>query len=140
MAFNSTAKIASGALVKVSISAVLTTIVNVFRISHGEASLNLQDVTEHGNTSGYMEHISGLQDGDEITLDIFFLPSATTHKKLLAINDVATLTAFSIVYPDTSSNTWTFNAWVMGITKKLDIGKPMEATVRLKVEGPQSQA
>lgn len=130
------AKISNGTLFKINTSgSTYATVPNTYRIAHPGARIDLVDVTTHDDSSNYREHILGLQDGDNVTCDIHLLLSNSLHQQLRTANEAGTLTNFKIVYPDSSSNTCTFAAYVMNIARRADVGQPMMQAVTLKVEG-----
>lgn len=122
---------------------VFTTIAEVQNISGPSLSLEMIDVTNHSSTAGWKERIGGLLDGGEVTFDINFQPTASTHNYSAGlVKDMVNRTRrnFKIVFPDGSSTTWTFSALVSKFQSKAPVNGQLSASVSLMITGQPTLA
>lgn len=120
-----------------------TTIAEVQDISGPSFSLDTAEVTSHGSTGGWKEYIGTLLDGGEVSFDINFLPTETTHgyaSGLLKDMVNKTVRNFQIVFPDAASTTWTFAALITGFETSEPVGDQLSASVTLKITGQPTLA
>src|SRR5687768_227094 len=76
-------------------------IANVTNISGPSRSRETIDVTAHDSPDQYMEFIGGLKDGGEVSLDINYDPSETTHDLDLDFEDVVPRNYQIVILPGT---------------------------------------
>ena len=122
---------------------VFTTIAEVQNISGPSLSLEMIDVTNHSSTAGWKERIGGLLDGGEVTFDINFQPTTSTHSYSAGlVKDMVNRTKrnFKIVFPDGSSTTWTFSAFVSKFQSKAPVNGQLSASVSLMITGQPTLA
>jgi predicted secreted protein len=132
---------AFGTLVKIGDGAVsesFTTIAELRKIGGPKLKLETIDVTVHNTTEPWRQFIGGLLDGGEVTVDLNFIPSDSTHNPttgLLAdmINRVQR--NFQMVFPDAGLTTWAFTALVIGFDMSSEPSSVLMATVTLKISG-----
>lgn len=132
------AKLSNGSLLKVGDGAgpeVFTTIPEVMRLSGPAVRFDLLDVSSHDTVGLFREFIPGFSDGDAINSDINWRPGNAIHKAVRIDAYAATRRNFKIVYPDTADNTVTVGAFVEDYTPNADVGRPMTASLRMKVTG-----
>lgn len=115
------------------------TIAEVQDISGPGLSRDTIEVTHHQSPNRWREFIKSLKDGGEITFNINYIPTDTTHKTSTGIladfaNDT-TIDTWSLVFPDVGATTWTFPAFVTGFEPKEPIDDRLNADITLKVAG-----
>jgi len=116
-----------------------TPIVQISNISGPGLSLDTEDVTTHDSTAAFEEVVGTILRTGEVTLDIVYDPATATHKYAaggLPYDMVSrTANAYSIVYPDAASTTWTFNALVTGFEPSAPHDGSLTASVKMKLTG-----
>lgn len=138
---------AFGTLLKIGDGATgtegFTTIAEVSNISGPNLSLETIEVTNHSSTAGWKERIGGLLDGGEVTFDLNFQPTATTHSYSAGlVKDMVNRTKrnFKLVFPDGSSTTWQFAALVSKFSPKAPVNGQLSASVSLMISGQPTLA
>jgi predicted secreted protein len=129
---------AYGTLLQMEIAMVMTTIAELTDISGPTLEADELDVTSHSSVDGYREFIQGLKDAGEVSIEGNFLPANNTHDAstgLLSIYDSGEVTGFQIVFPDTDSTTWEFDAIVTGFEPTAPVEEVLTFTASLKVTG-----
>ena len=137
-AFGTLLKIGDGAA-----SESFTTIAEVSNIGGPGLGLDPIDITNHSSTGGWKEFVGGLLDGGEVSLDINYDPTHATHDASTGlIKDMTdrTVRNFQLVFPDTSSTTWTFAALVTAFETSEPVDDKLAASVTLKVSGQPTLA
>lgn len=114
---------------------VFTTIANVTSISGPSFALDTIDVTAHDSANGIREFVAGLVDVGEISLDLNFDPSETTHTGLRddLINRIAR--HFKLVFPVSPAVTWSFTALVTAFSLNEPMDDKLSGSVTLKISG-----
>lgn len=121
---------------------VFTTIADVTAINGVNITRDTIDSTTHDNSSGFRTFIGGLADGGDVTIDINFDPTASTHidatgilSKLVASSLPSATTNFRIVYGSSLSKRWNFAGIVTGFSPAAPVGDKLSASVTIKVSG-----
>lgn len=133
---------AFGTLLKIGDGAspeVFTTVAELRTISGPTLTAETIDVTTHNTPTPFRRYISGLLDGGEVTFDINFIPTDTTHgysTGLLKDMTDRTRRNFQIVFPDTGTTTWLLPTVITGFEMSSDPADVLMASVTLKVAGP----
>ena len=116
-----------------------TTVAGVTNISGPGLTLETIDVTNHSSTSGWREHVGGLKDGGEVSLDIVYDPAEATHMNasggLLYELDQGTSESFSLTFSDTGATVWSFTAFVTSFEPSGAVADGLTAAVTLKITG-----
>lgn len=118
------------------------TIAEVKDISGPSMELATEDVTSHSSTNGWREFIATLLDAGEVSFDINFVPTATTHSYSAGLlKDYANKTKrnFQIVFSG-GSPTWTFSAFVTGFEPSMPVEGANTASITLKITGQPTLA
>ena len=137
---------AFGTLIKIGdgeASETFTTIAEVTNIGGPGLKLDTEEVTHHGSTGGYKEHVATLLEAGEISLDLNFIPTNATQSQtsgLIADMVARTLRNFQLVFPDSGSTTWTFAAYVTSFQPAAPVGGKLAASVTLKPSGQPTLA
>lgn len=134
-----------GTLLKVGDGAApenFTAIAEVKDISGPSFSLGTEEVTNY-SSNGWREFVATILDAGEISFDINFIPSETTHDVttgLLADMVNKTKRNFQIEFPDTGATTWTFAAYVTGFELSEPVEGALGASVTLRITGQPTLA
>ena len=124
-------------------SEVFTTIAEVTNISGPSLSLEMLEVTNHSSTAGWKERIGGLLDGGEVSFDLNFIPTNSTHSYSAGlVHDMVGRTRrnFKIVFPDGGSTTWTFAAFVNKFAPNAPVNGQLSVSVGLMITGQPTLA
>lgn len=114
---------------------VFTTIPEVLKLSVPGEKFDLLDISSHDNPTIYRRFMAGFSDGGVLTAEIHWTPANSVHAALQTDNHNVTLRNFKVVFPATPNNTASFSAYVEDISPNGDVGKPLTATVRLRIAG-----
>lgn len=112
---------------------VFTTIPEVRSINGPDGSASEIDVSDLSSTS--REFRMGLQDEGSITLDMMFIPGNTVHAGLRTDRANRTLRNFQLVFTDSPATTWSFAAYVQGLSVSNDLDAVTTASVTLRISG-----
>ncbi len=119
-----------------------TTIAEVQDIGGPAFSLDAVEITHHGS-GGWREYIAGLLDAGEISFDLNFEPTETTHgytAGLLKDMTDKTTRNFQLVFPDAGNTTWEFAALITGFEVNEPVGDKISASITLKITGQPTLA
>lgn len=115
-----------------------TEIAQITSISGPGLSLDTTDVTEHDG-DGWEEVVPTILRSGEITFDIVYDPSETTHKDssggLLYDMRTRALTAYTLTFPTSPSKSIGFSAYVTGFEINAPVDGALTASVTLKPSG-----
>lgn len=116
-----------------------TTIAGVTNIAGPGLSLDTEDVTTHDSPGAWEEVVATILRSGEIKLDIVYDPAHATHKYAAGglLYDLAsrTIVAYTLVFPDTATTTWSFNAFVTGFEPEAPVEGALTASVTFKISG-----
>jgi predicted secreted protein len=115
------------------------TIAELRTISGPSLSAETIDVTTHNTATPFRRHIAGLLDGGDVSFDINFIPTETTHgygAGLLKDMTDRTRRNFQIIFPDTGTTTWLLPAIITAFAMSSDPADVLKASVTIKVAGP----
>ena len=120
-----------------------TTIAEVKDISGPSLSLATEEITNHSSPGGWREFIGTLLDAGEVTFDINFIPTHSTHNAstgLIAdmVNKVKR--NFQLVFPDAGNTTWNFTALITGFELSEPVEGTLSASVTLRITGQPTLA
>ncbi|MFE9737342.1 phage tail tube protein [Streptomyces sp. NPDC006477] len=112
---------------------VFTAIANVSNVGGPSLSRNTVDVTAHDSPEGWAEHVGGIKEGGEATVDVNYDPAA--HDTLIAdFNDVDPRN-YKIVFPDPDATTWSFAAVMTGFQPTAPVDGKLSASLKFKLSG-----
>lgn len=117
-----------------------TAIAQVKSFNGVEIESVLSDITAHDSPGGYDEHIpSGRFNTSAIELELVFDIAQATHANssggLVHAMLNKTLLAYQIIFPDTSTTTWTFDAYINKIKMESEQEAHFKAMVTMKPTG-----
>ncbi len=119
-------------------------IAGVKSISGPGISVDTEDVTTHGQSHYWEEVIATIIRSGEITLDIVYDPADSTQKYAAGglLHDLVSREAvtYSLVFPDTGTTTWTFDAFVTGFEPSAPVDGSLAGSVTLKPTGEMTLA
>ena len=104
---------------------------------------DMQETTPHSPTGHkWRKFISGLRDGGEVTFDINYEPTETTHgtSGLLGELDEDELRNWELVFPDAGSTTWSFSGAVTGFNPSNPVEGVQTASISIKISGKPTLA
>lgn len=117
---------------------VFTTIAEVRNVSGPTQSLNTFDVTHQSSPGGVMERAAGLLDPGQVTFEVNWLPSDATQSASAGLErdmNNKTRRNFKVVFPNASSTTCTFPAFVTAVSPTAPLNDAMRANVTLQIAG-----
>lgn len=120
-----------------------TTIAEVKDIRGPGFTTNFTDVTSHDSPDYTREFISGLRDPGEVTFSVNFVPTNPTHNLsagLMSLQQNRTKRNYKLIFPDVSTTTWTFAAYVSRFEPGAPVDGALTADVTLRVTGTISEA
>ena len=121
---------------------IFTKIASVKDLDGPSLSRDTIDVTSHDSVSKYREFLAGLKDGGEVTFDIEFDPSDTTHAgtnglmKMFEDDEPVHFQLITTVAATTGYWGFTFSALVTGFEPSMPVEDSLKASVTLKITGP----
>lgn len=101
-----------------------------------EVSAESIDVTALDTTGGYKTFIAGAKDAGEIKLQGFFI--SATFDGMKTDFEAGTKATYTITFPDagaTAPSSWTFEAIVIKLATKANVGNAVDFEATLKVCG-----
>lgn len=122
-------------------SPTYTTIAQVKSIGDWETEKEMADVTHHSSTNGWREKFpNGIGSVSDIDITIAYDASEATHDNaaggLMHAHLNETKLAYKIIFPDSGSTTWTFEAYVSKIGTPIDTGEAeLQQTVTFMITG-----
>lgn len=93
------------------------------------------EVTHHASPSRWREFISGLREGGEVTFDINYIPTDTTHTALIAQFNADTAGSWTLVWPDTSATKYSFSGILNGFEPTGVVDGKLTASITIKITG-----
>ena len=112
---------------------VFVAIPQVTNISGPDGSSTEITVTNLSSTAA--EFVLGLKDEGSIGLDCIFDERNAVHAGLRTDFNAGTLRAFTIVDSDVAPKTYSFNAYVQGLSMTMGVDEVQRATINLRVSG-----
>lgn len=109
-------------------------VAEVNSIAGPNATRNQIDVTSLDSTGGYKEYIGGFRDGGEVSLNMNF--TKVSYGQMQNDFEDDALQSYSVVLPDASATTLTFDAFVQNLGFAIPTDDKVTADVTLKVSGP----
>ncbi|MFW3459708.1 phage tail tube protein [Streptomyces microflavus] len=111
---------------------VFTAIANVTDITPPAIERETLDVTTHGSPDQWREHIGGLKDGGEVSIDINYDPRE--HDVLVDDLDDPNPRSYKVVWPGTLGD-WAFKAILKGFEPEAPHDDKLAASLTFKVSG-----
>jgi len=118
-----------------------TTIAQVKSIGDWVLGAVMAEVTNHQSTGGFREKIqSGIFEVDDIELELVYDPAQATHANsaggVMHAMLNGTKLAYKLIFPDTGSSTWTFEAFVSKAATVIGEGEEaLMQTVTMTITG-----
>ncbi|WP_028472966.1 phage tail tube protein [Nocardioides alkalitolerans] len=110
---------------------VFTVIAGVTNIGAPGLSRETLDVSGHDSPGGYREHLGGLKDGGEISLDVNYKPSA--HDLLVADLDDEEARRYKLIYPEGTE--WAVDLILTAFEATAPFDDKLTASLTYKVSG-----
>lgn len=115
-------------------SPTFTELANVTSISGPSISRNVYDVTAHDSADSYMEFIGGLKDGGELTFELNWDPTDSTHADLFSDLDDLVARDYQLDLPQDIA-TFEFAGFLTGFEAGLPVDDKLTASVTYKITG-----
>lgn len=115
-------------------SPTFTELANVTSISGPSISRNVYDVTAHDSADSYMEFIGGLKDGGELTFELNWDPTDSTHADLFSDLDDLVARDYQLDLPQDIA-TFAFSGFLTGFEAGLPVDDKLTASVTYKITG-----
>lgn len=100
-----------------------TTIPNLGSITGPGLSRTVQDVTSHSTLQPWRQKFPTLNDGGDLTFDLFYIPDDATHKIVLAmaVDTVDPIKNWRLTFPNSSGVNFFFEGFIskFGATERL---------------------
>lgn len=120
-----------------------TTVAEVTDIGGPDMSMETVDITNHSSPGAWKEKAAGLLDAGKVPFTINFIPTGATHG-----NSAGLVYAFKnrlkknwqLVFPDGSSTTWAFPAFITKLSPKEPIDDKLSADIELEITGAPTLA
>lgn len=113
-----------------------TTIAEVVEVTGPPLSADTADTTNHDSTDAYEESVVTVLRTGEVTFDINYLPTDSTHDASSGLlNDYENKTKrnFEVIFSNDSNTKWSFSAYVTGFEPSAPHDDKLDASVTLKV-------
>jgi hypothetical protein len=114
-----------------------TTIPNVGSITGPGLSRTVQDVTSHSTGQPWRQKFPTLNDGGDLTFDLFYIPNDDAHKAVLAmaVDTVDPIKDWKLTFPNSDGVNFFFEGFIskFGSTEKVD--DVLRAAITLTVTG-----
>lgn len=120
-----------------------STIYEVQDISGPSLSLDTEETTNHSSTNGWYEIVGTILHGGEVSFECNYSPTAATHDAstgLIKDMEDRTLRNFQLVFPDGSSTTWSFSAYVTEFEPDVPVNGRLGCSVTLEISGEPTLA
>jgi predicted secreted protein len=115
---------------------VFTTIANVTSIEGPGRTRETIDVTAHDSPDGWMEFVGGLKDGGEVSVDINYDPTETTHDLDDDFEDRDPRNYQIVILPGTADEvTWSLAGILTELSDEFPYDDKMSRSLTLKVTG-----
>jgi hypothetical protein len=116
-------------------TSVYADVPQVANIAIPSITTDYDDVTNHDSVGGYKEYQALLKDPGEITGELIYDPANAMHNQLFADNEAGIKLGWRIVLPNAAAKTWTFDAFLSGLTMPLDTTRSARLGFTLRVSG-----
>lgn len=123
-------------------SEVFTEIAEVRDITGPGLELTMTETTAHDG-DGFRNFVPTLKDAGEVSFPINYVPTNGTHDAstgLLKDYSDRTRRNYKLIFPDTSTTTWTFSGYVTGFEPAGPVEGALCANVTIKVAGAPTLA
>lgn len=121
-----------------------STVAEVTDLSGPGLSMETADVTHHQSPGDWEEHVGTILRSGEVSATINYLPTDSTHDAsagLLSLMEGKTKRDYKIIWPDSSSTTWTLSTClVTGFEPAAPTDGQLSAEVTLKPSGQPTLA
>jgi predicted secreted protein len=111
-----------------------TAVFEVTNVSGPNTTRDTIDTTHMETATGWKTYLAGLKDGGDVSLDIQYTPSNSTHKAALADLVDGSADTYNLVFSDAS--TVSFDAYVTAFSPTAPVDGKLTASLTFKVTGP----
>jgi hypothetical protein len=115
---------------------VFTVIAHIADITGPTPKVDTIDTTTHDNPDKYKTFISGLREGGDVKVPIFFDPADITHSGLIAALEAAGNQNYQITLPMISpAYKWSFAGLITEMGHSYKVNDAIKADLTIKVSG-----
>ncbi len=119
---------------------VVTTVAQVTNIDGPGLSVDMIDATTHDSVNAFEDAVAGIIRSGELSVDIVYDPVDNTHDGSASTGLLFKLknkirAAFSLVFPDSGSTTFSFDGEVTGFEPGAPVDGGLTASVTIKITG-----
>lgn len=111
------------------------TISEVTSITPPKLSRDTIDATSNDSAEKWREFIAGLKDGGEMSVEMNFIPESSGNVRILGSFNSDRALKCKIVFPDSPTTQWAFDAFCTGYEPADPVDDKMSATVTFKLTG-----
>lgn len=120
-----------------------TTIAEVLDIDGPELGLDTEESTSHDSVDGWEDFVATILRSGEVSCEINYVPTNATHDASTGlIKDMTGRTKrnFKLVFPNASTTTFSFTAYVTKVQPKAPVNGKLTADITLKITGKPTLA
>ena len=111
-------------------------IAEITNISGPEETLDIEDATSHDSPDGYESVVATILRSGNVTLETNFVPGNSGHQELRTALRKRRLVPCHLVFPDSTTATYSFSAYVVSISPEAPHAGILTRNVQLKPSGP----
>lgn len=111
-------------------------LVEIVSISGPEETLDVEDATSHDSPEGYETVVPTILRSGNVTLETNYVPGDPGHQALRTDMRNRRLVPFELVFPDATTATYSFSAYVVNISPEAPHNGILTRNVQLKPSGP----
>lgn len=119
-------------------SEVFTTVAEVGSITGPGMKVAMIPATSHDSANHALEVVAGMIDPGQVSFDLNYIPTAATHNVTTGIlRDMKNRTKrnWQLIFPDGSTTTWAFAAYVEEFTTSEPVDNILKAAIKLHITG-----
>ena len=115
-----------------------TTIAEIVSFNGPGGSVSVIDVTDLASSA--KEKIAGMNDNGQLSFECNFIPTNTQQAALKTAKEAGTQVKVKLVFTDTGTTEWTFDAIVTGFSITGAVDGVVKASVTLEISGSITEA
>lgn len=116
-------------------SETFAAIAEVKSITGPSLSMETIEATHHQSPGNYRELLPSFLSAGTISLSVNFLPATAAQTVVTTDFAARTKRNFQLVFPDTSTTTWSFSGYYTGFTPTADVDGILTADIEITVTG-----
>lgn len=121
-----------GTALKLSISAVFTTIAALIDLNGPDAEVQVFDSTGLDSGTGMQFDPTGYVNGGRVSGNLHFTPTAATHQALTDLITAPAVSSWKEIFPDTTE--WPFSGILLRFTPRAAVNDGLKAAIEIKLD------